>query len=344
VQPLDPALVQPPAQLSARPLPALACSVISRVARPVHCPLSMRAPRLSDVLELHDEHGSRKAVSRAAGDAHFYACNPIFTRVRDAALRAGFTYSADGAAHYYGWPLMALDAALGMRRVPFVDNVFQLREIERRRPRHFLLDDLRAYGPAKNPLLHESAHGLAFDALDYDLRPSRPTRLKLTKILLAEAYALAVEKLSGLFVSDSPVELFLHRLNTHVFYIPRRADPIRALHARHGLASALRATIATYLYAGFLYRELGDREIDSILELAGIRRRASASDVEAIFATTFEVGSDFRHRITSNYLRAHGYSRDLLKLVDFEPLAYVQRRAPLRKSLDGLVALVSESA
>lgn len=300
----------------------------------------MAALRLCDLLALHDEHTSRKALGRAVGDAYFYHRNPVFKNVRNAALGAGFTYSAEDAAQCYGWPLMALDATLRRRRVAFVDNVFHLRELERRRPRHFLLDDLRAYGPALNPLLHESAHCLAFDALDYSLGPARPTRLKLAKILLSEAYALTVEKVSGLFVSESPAELVLHRLNTHVFHTPRRHDPLRALHARHGLASAFRATMACYLYAGFLYLELGDREVDSILELAGIGR-SSAPDVEAVFAMTFEVGSDFRHRITSNYLRAHGYSRDLLKLVAFDPLAYLRRRPALRASVERLVAIAA---
>ena len=303
----------------------------------------MGAPRLCDLLELHDEHTSRKAIPRALGDAYFYTRNPVFKSIRDAALRTGFAYSADDAAQCYGWPLMSLDTALRKRRVPFVDNVFHLRELERRRPRHFLLADLRAYGPARNPLLHESAHCLAFDALEYELGPARPTRLKLTKILLSEAYALATEKVSGLFVSESPSELLLHRLNTHVFYTPRPRDPVRALYAREGLPSAFRATMASYLYAGFLYRELGDRDLDSILGFAGISRRASAANVESIFEETFEVGSDFRHGITSNYLRAHGYSKDLLKLVDFDPLPYVQGKAALHKSVEGLVAIASRS-
>ena len=302
----------------------------------------MRKPGLRDLLELHDTHVSRRALGRVLGDGYFYRRNPVFKGIRDAALRAGFTYSSADTSRCYGWPLMALDEQLRARRIPFVDNVFPVRELERRRPRHFSLEDVRSHGPSFNPLLHESAHGVAFDILVYDLGPEQPNRLKLTKTFLAEAFALAVEKVSGLFVDDSPLDLYLHRLNTHVFHVPRRRDPFRALHARYGLSNVLRATMACYLYASFVYRELGDRELDAILAFSKMSGRASVSHVEAIFASTFDVGASFRHRITSNYLRAHGYSKDLLKLVAFEPLEYVARHPALSASIERLVALVEE--
>ena len=302
-------------------------------------------PRLSDVLALHDKYASRHAVKRVLGDAFLYRRNPVFRNVRDATLRAGFTYAAAGADRYYGWPLMALDLTLQRRVVPFVDNVSQLRELERRRPAHFLLSDLTAYGPALNPLLHESSHCLAFDQLDYQITAKRPTsRAKLLKIQLAEAFALSVERASGIFVREEPVDLYLHGVNTHVSHVSRARDPMRELHELHGLEGAFRIALASYLYTSFLYAELRDVEIDRIrafAKVSTVAHRRTQNAIERLFQTTLEVGSAFRGRITSMYLRSHGFGRDLLALVDFDPLDYVADHAALGNALDTLAHIVA---
>ena len=86
---------------------------------------------IGDILELHDLHKSSKALKMVLGDAYFYHTNPIFRCVRNSFLKSGFRFSFRYAAQVYGWPLMSIDLITESKLLPFVDNVYHIRHLQK---------------------------------------------------------------------------------------------------------------------------------------------------------------------------------------------------------------------
>ncbi len=297
-------------------------------------------PLVAEVLRTHDKFKNGKTKTCVLGDGFFYRKNPVFRHFRDRLLELGYALSAEGASRYNGWPLMALDQSIRSKKLIYIDNVYFLRELEKTRPRYFGIHDVLDFGPKKVPILHESAHCLA----DYYSKKFVPrsklkdnNRQEIMKILISESFALSVEALSTLFLKNDPIEIFFHRLSIHVYKKNFKNDPVSLAHRKFGLESAFRIILACYLYTNFLFRELGDLEVENILTWAQLPNNSKAKSlVKRIFEKACEVGREFQVMINSRYLKMHGHDGSILKILNFDPIDYCSQSQKISSFVDAL--------
>ena len=119
---------------------------------------------LAEVLALQQRSHGPSRLLQNLGDGFLYQKNPFFRRIRDAARARGIGFTLEDPGDYFAFPLVALDAVLETRKVPYRANYSALRGFERARPGFFTLADLRKNRPLPNYVLHESAHAVAFQS------------------------------------------------------------------------------------------------------------------------------------------------------------------------------------
>jgi hypothetical protein len=241
-------------------------------------------------------------------------------------LKVRFGMSPRDTSVYYGWPLLSLNMMLRLQRVPFLNNVFHLRRLERRRPKHFTLAEVGSYGPTFNPIAHESAHCIAAQRLKFDTIRSRATEERRLTILIAESYALAVEQLSGIFIPPDPISLFLHQRNAHVPRSQRSVDALQRGHRAFGAEATVAVLFAANLYALFLYLELGAEEIAQIASIISFPTTpTNRKIVREVFTSVLDVGPDFRTHITNRQLRSEGFPNALEQQLQHDPLIVLSK-------------------
>lgn len=252
-----------------------------------------------------------------------YAKNPVFRRIRDAALRAGFRYTERDPGAYFGFPLTALDTVLKTRRIPYRDNVAALRHLEHARPGFFKLGDLAANRPTPNYLLHESAHAVAFRALfgkPRDVQSALRDPARLQRVILCEAFAMAAEYLAACAVSGQPHSWFFS-INSYRHRTPKK-KAVGELMASLGDEAVAHALLLAFYANNCFAERLNAKQVDAILSL-GVRRRVSQSTgqrVRQALNGLMVMSPEFRLHTTRLFLCMFGYPRDVRRLLSVDPL------------------------
>ena len=291
--------------------------------------------RVRDLIELQRRSHGPKRIRDSLGDGFLYLENPFFRRVRDAALARGFRFTAEDPGSYFGFPLTSLDLVLQKRRIPYRRSFPALVALEDSRPGFFSLADLRANRPQPNYVLHEAAHGIAFHELFGRPRNAREAMSDpdaLVRVMLGEAFAMTAEYFAACAVRGTE-HAWLFSINSY----RRRTQKKKAIGElidSLGFAQVAWAVLAAFLYNNFLVDRLTARQLDRIV------RTRSAKRLRAALNGLMVMDPEFRRDTARLFLSAHGYPRDVERVLAEDPMDLLDRDPKARDACQRLVAIL----
>jgi len=303
--------------------------------------------KVAELIELQKRHHGPRRLRRSLGDGYLYAKNPVFRRIRDAALAAGFRFTLDDPGSYFAFPLISLHTMLSTRRIPFRNNFAPLCELERARPRFFRLADLTQNRPMPNYLLHESAHAISFGELfgkrsDVETELRRPDRL--VHVMLSESYAMTTEYLAACGVGD-PIHNWLFSISSYR-HRTQKKKAIGELIDELGFEAVAWSLFGAFLYANFLVDRIGRRELDRVLAFSALTSRqriapARKDKLRAALSEVTKMSPEFRLDTSRIFLTMFGHSRDIRRVLSEDPFALAERDPKLAGRTDRLVRILT---
>lgn len=196
-----------------------------------------------------DEHPAPNALADALGDRYLYKYNPIYARVRDAAIHFGYRFSAEDTPlwrDYQAFGLTTLHRILKEKTIPYLDTGNTLKRLVETNPKvaaapGYLLANLRP-----NHAFHESAHGVAHAVLSRfgsDLHAAAPDEKDrfVLEAVLAESFANTVELLASVSEQAPISDVLFYTLNSYTAPARMRTEHLTA--AGRELSAALRFTV-----------------------------------------------------------------------------------------------------
>lgn len=245
-------------------------------------------------------------------------------------------------------PYLGLEKILADKKIPAIDNVSVLREIESRRPGRFQWSDLPQI--KSNVLLHESAHGIAEDLLSRfkNLHAGNGVRPGVLRLIMAESLANTVEALANI-AHATPEDRIFNEMNSYAQMGKKTQESfIRAIES-FGADSVFRLLWLSYLFSNALHEGLSGGVFGQVLERAvpdeTLRRRASgAGELRRVSEYAFELSMTFRIQTTGFYCAMQGLGNgDVRQLMNFDVLAPLpgEKVSPVRDFLSDAQARLS---
>jgi hypothetical protein len=291
-------------------------------------------------------HGPGRLLENL-GDGFLYRKNPFFRRIRDAALQRKIGFTLRDPGDYFAFPLVALDAVLRTRKVPYRANYSALRAFERTRPGFFALADLRQNRPLPNYVLHESAHAVAFHELygrprDVFAALSDPT--KLVRVLLGEAFAMTSEYFAACAVTGTLHDWFFS-INSYRHRTPAK-KAVGELSQTLGMPLLVWLVLVGFLQNNFFVEHFSQRTLDRALELSPLAAAPRISPANRrklcrALSALMVMNPEFRYDTARLFLTMHGYPRTIERVLAKDPLDLIAAAPTLSAPLSRLVKALS---
>lgn len=296
-----------------------------------------------DLLQLQRRSHGKGRLAESIGDGFLYLNNPYFRRVRDAALRAGFSYTLKDERAYFGFPLIHLDSILSSRKIPYRPSAVALEHLEASRPGFFTLADLRQNRPAPNYLLHESAHAVAFRELfgkPRDVHGAFSEPESLLRLMLGESFAMTAEYFAACAVSG-PLHSWLFSISSYR-HRTQKKKAVGQLLERYGFDFVGRAVLLAFLYNNFLVDRLNRRQLAALVDAAdaGVARRLSDAQLRGLGTTLnglMVMSPEFRYNTSRLFLTMFGRSRNIRRELSVDPAASLSGDPAAARALQRLI-------
>ncbi|HEY3667171.1 MAG TPA: hypothetical protein VGL19_14270 [Polyangiaceae bacterium] len=291
-------------------------------------------------------HGAGRLLENL-GDGFLYRNNPFFRHLRDAARKRSIGFTLSDPGDYFAFPLVALDAVLKTRKVPYRANYSALCAFERARPGFFTLADLRLNRPQPNYVLHESAHAVAFHELfgrPRDVAASLSDPAQLVRVVLGEAYAMTTEYFAACAVSG-PLHDWFFSINSYRHRTPAK-KAVGEFVSLLGLPLLVWLVLVAFLENNFFVESFSRAALDRALELSPVSTRPRLSSAERArlaraLSQLMVMDPEFREDTARLFFSMHGYGRNIRRVLGAEPLDLIAADASLVRPLSRLVQILS---
>jgi hypothetical protein len=303
---------------------------------------------LSDLLRLQQRSHGPARLLQNLGDGFLYQRNPFFRRVRDAARARGVRFTLEDPGDYFAFPLVALDAVLRTRKVPYRANYAALAAFERARPGFFKLADLHKNRPLPNYILHESAHALAFHELfgrPRDTHAALSDPHKLVHVVLGEAFAMTAEYFAACAVSG-PIHAWFFSINSYRHRTPAK-KAVGEFVSGLGLPLLVWLVLISFLENNFFVERLPLKTLDRALELYPLGKlppisRADRARLCSALRALMVMNPEFREDTARLFLTMHGYRRNIHSVLAHAPLDLIAADPALPEQLARLVRILCD--
>lgn len=277
----------------------------------------MHSP-LSALLAFDQRCQTRDSLPNSLGDGFLCRKNRVFARVRKLALKANYSFTLKGNEAYFGWPLVNLDGVLESKTIPYRNNRAGLLHLEELRPGHFRIADLRHNRPQPNYLLHEAAHGVAFQTLFDSTKsvvPQMQDRSRLARVLLGEAFAMTTEYFAACCV-DSTVHDWFFSINSYRHRVPGKSAIGQLIDERGGVVAAS-VVLLTFLHTNFLVKSLRSSDVEQMFAALDEKplRREQSVQLRRHLSELMKMNPLFLSNTTQLFLGSLGYPRNIHQLL-----------------------------
>ena len=302
--------------------------------------------KLNELLRLHDRYSSPIGLRDNLGDVYLLKMNPIYRNIREASLRAKFKFSSARFGDYDALALTQLPKILADRKIPYLNNVSPLRDIEKKAPGVFALATIP---PLKgNQIFHESAHAVAHAIILKTLPNSKKTgiareRELAQRVLLEESFANSCESIANAYSTDEAHDEFLFK-NSYVMESPSFRKILNQSIATFGFEPVFRLMILSFLHSNFLKTNDIEKNLIRSIRLAfahdeeGLQKLSDKKIkwLTQIFKGGLDLDTDFTQFTNRFCLRLLGIKTDLPKLFSFDFLGQFEASPSLSLCLDTL--------
>jgi hypothetical protein len=298
--------------------------------------------KLRELIELQRRYHGKQRLLESVGDGYLFRHNRYFRRVRARALAAGFRYSLEDSASYFGFPLIHLDSILQTGTIPYRPSFVALCHLEETRPGFFELEDLKKNRPAPNYLLHESAHAVAFRELfgkPDGVRAALQEPSALIRILLGEAYAMTAEYFAACAVSDS-LHGWFFSISSYRHRTPKKRA-VGELFSELGEDAVVCGVLLAFLANNFLVDRLDPRRFDALAGHADVPRRGREK-LRSALNGLMVMSPEFRYDTARLFLSMFGRSRNIRRELAKDPFELLERDPAAARAVHRLVRTLSD--
>jgi hypothetical protein len=280
------------------------------------------------------------------GDSYLLNKNRLYSSIRKLALANGFSYTSELTPDYVALPLSQLDVFLKNKKIPYIDNVSILQEIEKKIPSTTVWDEVTD-NLKRNHLFHESCHAVARSESTKIFTKEEKSAHKVLQLMIEESFANACELIAIVDVED-PIHKLFFEINSYIFMYDDRVH-LKNLIAVFGFPFALKFLILSYLHANFLYEKLDDKNFERMLknlvtnknELEAIKKDGKKiKSLRAIAKIAFELNPRFRLVTSIFYLRLSGFRYQINDLQQLDFMGMIETDAKFNLLIDTLVKKV----
>lgn len=274
------------------------------------------------------------ALEDAWGDRFLCANNPVYARVRNAAVELGFRYSCEDTPLWRAYQcsrLTSLPRILRERTIPYLNTGWAVRTLIEERPDIRLPMNFVSTGVVEgNRAFHESAHAVADAALGEMSPPGRDRYRWVLNAVLAESYATAVERFAATFDADPLPDLVFFGLNSYA----RKGEESEKLKAAlSGLAADRRfAVLLLAMFEANVSASPSDAETTARVSEAAQCEPSEYSAVDAVLGVAFALNMGFRDATTPAFFEALGFADEYRRLATARWLADPEGRLFAREA------------
>lgn len=289
--------------------------------------------KIQKILEQHNKFKSKTSLEKNLGDGLLLEKNKIYQQIRQKSLDFGFQYDSTPNEAYWVLPLSQLETLIQSQKIPYVNNVSVLEQIEKKIPGASSWDDVTD-NLKRNHLFHEACHGIArtvakkyFKELGGNAVNANGSNYKeknILKLMIEESFANTCELVGIMEVDDAFHKLF-YEINSYIFMFEDKSN-LKNLFSEYGKKKAFQFLLLSYLHANYIHPRFEDKNLDSVLKLLFEKSgglTAIKSDAKkmktfrAISKVSFELNPRFRMVTSVFYLKLIGYpvsQEDLMKM------------------------------
>lgn len=300
-----------------------------------------RAMKIQKILEQHQKFSSPEELSQNLGDGYLLAKNKIFNKVRSQALGFGFQYDKTPNEAYWALPLSQLEAVISTKKIPYIDNVSVLIQIEKLIPQTSQWDDVTD-NLKRNHVFHESCHAVARQISKKYFKESSERDKKILQLMIEESFANACELLGIVDVEDTFHKLF-YEINSYIFMFDDKSN-LKNFMNDLGKKEAFKFLIFTYLHANYIHPRYEDKTLDKVVTtLFKDSAKSIKADVKkmktfrAISRVCFELNPRFRMVTSIFYLKLIGFSVSLDEMSKIDFMNQINQNPVYLKFIDELV-------
>lgn len=289
--------------------------------------------KIQKLLEQHHKYASKLALQKNLGDGFLLEKNKIYQRIRQKSLDFGFQYDSAPNESYWVLPLSQLEELIQSQKIPYVNNVSVLEQIEKAIPGASSWDDVTD-NLKRNHLFHEACHGVARSIAGKYFKTTNSSSVNgrnetILKLMIEESFANTCELVGIMDVEDGFHKLF-YEINSYIFMYEDKSN-LKNLFNDYGKKKAFMFLLLSYLHANYIHPRFEDKSLDSVLKVlfdksgqfANIKADAKKMKTfRAISKVCFELNPRFRMVTSVFYLKLIGYpasQEDLMKM-DFMKL------------------------
>lgn len=290
--------------------------------------------KIQKILEQHQKFSSPEGLDQNLGDGYLLAKNKIYKKIRSQALGFEFQYDKTPNESYWALPLSQLEALMSAKKIPYVDNVSVLRQIEKLIPQASQWDDVTD-NLKRNHVFHESCHAVARQISKKYFKEAGEKNKKILQLLIEESFANTCELLGIIDVEDAFHKLF-YEINSYVFMFDDKSNLKNFLND-FGKKEAFKFLLFTYLHANYIHPRYEDKSLEKVLstlfkdstKLASIKSDAKKmKTLRALSRVCFELNPRFRMVTSIFYLKLLGFSvsveemskMDFMSLINQDPI------------------------
>jgi hypothetical protein len=302
--------------------------------------------KISALLGIHDRYRPKNTLKNNLGDGYLLTCNPIYRKIREAAIQQNFKCVAERLEDYDSFPLAALPAILSKKKIPYADNVRPLRAIEKIVPSQFSLADIPPLKP--NQIFHESAHAIAHAIIKKHLPLGKSKGLEFERsiafrVLLEESFANACESIANSYAMDSVHDEFLFK-NSYVMESEGFRKTLRKAISDLGFKIVFRLMLLSFLHANFLKTEVLEKNLLRSLRIAYTNdsdrlpklTTPALRQCSKIFSAGFDLDPEFTQFTNRFCLRLLGVKTDLHKLFQYDFLVTFEKNSQALACLEAM--------
>ena len=291
--------------------------------------------KISRLLERHLSAVHPTGLINNFGDTFLCQNNKIFKNVRSEALKLGFLFSNEQNDAYQALPLSQLASILSTKKIPYLNNVSVLKELEKQISNVADWDDIND-NFKKNFLFHESCHAVA-RVYSKDIKIED----RVLVMLMEESFANTCELLAVVEVNEAAHKIF-YEWNSYTALFDSKSNLKSAL-LEIGSDILSKIIFFGYLHSNLLFDTMDEKQLGRILKIVS-KREFSAKQIKTIkslIKICFTLDYRFKEVTTRFYMRLNGLTQNLDKRISLNYIDKFENNAELGLFLDKLILVVT---
>ena len=271
-----------------------------------------------------------KSVAENFGDGFLYQHNPIYSAIRNQAVKLGYTFSEENNLHAMVLPFAHLEQIFSSKKIPMMNNVSVFDSLDQKLLKEIEWFDVEM-GYKRNYLFHESCHVVARDLLQ-----KIPLDNRIINLLLEESFANTAE-LFAMAQADSKEHQIFFSANSYTIAF-EDSDRLNQIIKKMGFVKCFQFTVLAYLHSNLLHPTYTDKDFKGVSKFIFKKdlTQPEAQQIGFLAEMAFSLDEGFKYATRGLHFKLNNYSEsdfNQLKKSYLNPLLNSDHTANLLDSL-----------